>query len=390
MKKLNRDERFIIRVEYYIFFLLGVYTLMVGVMIPHIREEFGISYELSGYLVSANSVGVIVMNLIASYTAIYFGLKRAYMVQHAFVIVGLVIVTLTGNPLLLILGMAFVGFSRGSTSIYSNAIVNDITKSDTGLMNLVGALFAVGACVAPFFMIFSAGTAGNWRFANYGVSVAAVVGIVLTFYMKFGNATLVTGEEKRGDMTFFKRKRYWITLIALFCYSGVEISIIGWIVTFFIEVHETTTQFASAMATLLWVAQLVGRFACSWISNRTTAAKFILYLSIGTAAFLLLFVGNIGLGLQIAATIGLGLFMSGIYSTILASAGPIFSEYKLAFGYFFMISGLGPVIMPAVVGLISERHGILTGVRALAVVAVALPVIAYLNTRLDKNKEEPV
>ena len=388
MGKFNRDEKFILGGEFYIFFLLGVYTLMVGALVPKLREEYGINYDFSGFLISANSIGMIAMNLIASYSAILFGLKRAYMLQHALVIVGLVTVTLSGNPVLLLLGMTFIGFARGSSANYSNQIVNDITKSDSGFMNLVGVFFAFGACLAPFVMLFSSDFAGNWRYANYGVSVAAAIGVLLTLFMRFGKEGVKSIEAKRGDLSFFKRKKYWVTLVALFCYSGMEISIIGWIVTFFIEAQNTTAQFASSMATLLWASILVGRIVCSLVANRTTTAKFILYLSVGVAVFMALFISNISLGLLIAATVGLGLFMSGTYSTILASAGPIFSEYKLAFGYFFMLAGLGPVIMPSIVGLISERHGISVGIRALAVVAAALLVISVLNVRLENKAEE--
>ena len=385
LKKLKRDEKFIIFGESYIFFLLGVYTLMVGVLVPQIREEYGISYELSGYLISANSIGMIVMNLAASYSAILFGLKRAYMLQHALVIVGLIAVTLSGNPFILLLGLTCIGFSRGSTANYSNQIVNDITKSDSNFMNLLGVFFAFGACIAPFIMLLSSSVAGNWRYANYGVAIAAVIGILLTLFMKLGKEGIDTGAAKLSGLSFFKKKKYWVMLIALFCYSGMEISIIGWTTTFFIEAQNTTPQFASTMATLLWVSIMVGRIICSIVANRTTKSKFIFFLSIGVAVFVALFISKPNLPLQVAATVGLGLFMSGVYSTVLADAGPIFSEYKLAFGYFFMLSGLGPVIMPSIVGVISERHGIATGIRAISISAAALLIISIVNMRLDKN-----
>lgn len=385
MKKFDRKEKFIIGGEFYIFFLLGVYTLMVGAMVPQLRDEYGISYELSGLLISANSIGTIVMNLIASYAAILFGLKRAYMMQHALIILGLVALTISGNPVLLLLGMTFIGFARGSTANYSNQIANDITRSDSRFMNLVGVFFAFGASVAPFIVLYSSGAAGNWRFANYGVSIAAAIGIILTLFMKFGKEGIDTGLKKRNDLSFFRIKKYRVTLIALFCYSGTEISIIGWIVTFFMEAQNTTAQFASAMATLLWGSILVGRIVCSFIANRLTTGKLIFYLCIGIAVFMALFISSPSLPLQIVATVGLGLSMSGTYSTILANAGPVFSEYKLAFGYFFMLSGLGPAIMPTVIGVISERYGINIGIKALAITAAALLVISIVNLRLDKK-----
>ena len=385
--KFNRDEKFIIGGEFYIFFLLGVYALMVGAIVPWIRGEYGISYELSGLLISANSVGMIVMNLISSYTAILLGMKRAFMMQHALVVIGLIAVTISGNPVLLLLGMTFVGFARGSTSNYSNQIVNDITKSDSRYMNLMAVFFALGACIAPYIVLISANGAGNWRYASYVVSVAAAVGILVTLRMKFGKDGIKTGGVKRSDLSFFKRRKYLISLVAIFFYNGMEISITGWIVTFFLEAKNTTTQFASGMAVLLWASILVGRIICSMIANRTTASKFIFYLSIGVAVFTTLFVSEISLPLQAAATVGLGLFMSGVFSSIIVNAGPIFSEYKLAFGYFFMLSGLGPVIVPAIIGVISERHGIQVGIRVTAVASAALLVVSILNVRLDKKAE---
>ena len=385
--KFSRDERFIIRGEFYIFFLLGVYTLMVGALVPEIRREYGISYELSGYLISANSIGMIAMNLIASYTAVLFGLKRAYVVQHALVIIGLIAVTISGNPVILLLGMTFIGFSRGSTANYSNQIINDITKSNSRYMNLVGVFFAFGACVAPFIMLLSSNNAGNWRLTNYGVSIAAAIGLLLTVRMKLGKEGISTGDVKRSDLSFFRRKKYWVKLLALFCYSGMEISLIGWISTYFIEAKNTTTQFASGMTTLLWVSILVGRIITSMIANRTTTSKLIFYLSIGLTVFTVLFFSNIGIPLQVSAVVAMGLFMSGIYSTILASAGPIFSEFKYAFGYFFMLSGLGPVITPTIIGIVAERYGVFTGVRIITVVAALLLVISFLNVRIDKKTD---
>ena len=385
MKNLNRDEKYIIHGEFYIFCLLGIYTLMVGALVPLIREEYGISYEMSGFLISANSIGMIAMCLIASYTAILLGLKRAYMLQHALVIAGLLILTISGNPALLLIGMAFIGFARGSTANYSNQIVNDITNSDSRAMNLVGVFFAFGACITPFFVMLTSDLAGNWKYANYIVSIAAAIGILLTFRMKLDKRGVEKGDAKRRDLSFFKRKKYWIMLVALFCYSGMEISIIGWVVTYFIEAQNTTPQFASFMATLLWGAILLGRIFCSIIANRVTTARLILILSIGVAVFAVLFISNISLSVQIAVTVCLGLVMSGSYSTILADAGPIFSEYKVAFGYFITLAGLGPVILPSIIGVISEHHGIQAGIKVIAVAAVVFLIIAIWNAVLEKN-----
>ena len=385
MKEFNRDEKFIIRGEFYMFFLLGVYTLMVGTMVPFLRREYGISYEMSGYLLSANSIGIITMGLVASYSAILLGLKRAYMIQHALVIIGLIVVTVSGNYVILVIGMVLMGLSSASTSNYSNQISNDISKSDSRIMNLMGVFFAVGACVTPYLVFFSSDTAGNWRYANYIVAVAAVFGILITYRMKLGRESAQSGHVKRAGYSFFRLKKFWVMVIALFSYSSVEVAMMGWLVTYFMDGQKTSDQFASLMATIFWVSILVGRTICSVIAKYISKAKLILFLSVGTAIFTAVFISNISLNASIAATIGLGLFMAGIYSTIISDAGHIFSEYKLAFGFFVTMAWLGPIIMPAVVGIISERHDVLTGIRVIAVGAFVFLVVSIWNVMLDRK-----
>ena len=359
---------------------------MVGAIIPYIREEYGISYELSGYLISANSIGNIAMSLIASYSAILIGLKRAYMLQHALVIIGLVVVTISGNPVYLLIGMTFIGFARGTISNYSNGIVNDITKSNSSIMNLMGVFFSIGACLAPYIVLLVSENTGNWKLASYLVAIAAVAGIILTSRMRFDSVGNKTGAVKLGGLSFFKQRKYRLMLIAMFCYYGIELSMIGWVSTYFKEAHGTTTQFAAIMSTLLWVSILAGRIICSLIANRITTAKLICALSIGMTVFMLLFVSSANLSLLVASTICLGLFMAGTYSTILADVGPIFREFKVAFGYFVMLGGLGPVVIPAIIGIVTERYSIQHGIKILAFATVVLLFISIANVFLEKRR----
>ena len=98
-----------------------------------------------------------------------------------------------------------------------------------------------------------------------------------------------------------------------------------------------------------------------------------------------LFVSGLGLAAQITVMVCLGLFMSGSYSTILTNAGHIFSEYRVAFGYFVTIAGLGTAIMPSIIGIIAERHGMQAGMKVFVVAAFAYLAITIWNATLDKK-----
>ena len=385
MKKLNRDERFTIGGTLYIMILMGINSQLIGTVVPHMRAEYGFSYEMSGYLMSANAAGTLVMSLIASYTAIFFGFKKAFCVQHALIIVGQVVVSVTGNPILLLAGMALLGLGRGSTVNYSYQIVNDTSNSNAGVMGLANAFFAVGACIVPFLVLVCVNGLGNWRYASLGIAAATAIGIALSMRMKIGEADSKSSEEKRGGYAFFKLKEYWLLLVIVFFYLGSEVCVGGWVITHFMDTHEASNQLASSMVTVFWATMLVGRLISSFLANRMKESSLMLFMSIGMVVFAALFVGVGSTGFAVAATIGLGLFMSGFYGLALASGGHIFSEYKVALGFVMTVGGIGAVTMPALVGIIAERHSIQVGLVVLAVNVTALMVLTVFNARLAKK-----
>jgi len=388
LNKLNKDERFTISALFYVMILTGVDALMIGAVVPHLRAEYGLSYDMSGFLMSANSAGVLVMSLVASYTAIFFGLKLAYCAQHAFIIVGLVVISITGNPYLLMLGMAFLGMGRGSTVNYNFQIANDVTRSNPSLLGFANAFFAIGACLVPFLVIVCANTLGNWRYAALCIGIATAIGIILSMRMKIERADSKANDSKISGYAFLKSKKYWLINIMIFFYIGMETSVGGWIIPHFMETHSATNQFASSMVTVFWATMLVGRVVFSILATRIKVSTLILCLCIGMAVFTALFVGIGGLGMAIAAAIGLGMFMSGFYSAAISSAGYFFSTYKVALGVFVTVGGFGAVVFPALVGIVAERQRVQIGLVIIAIASLALVTLAFLNKRMEKNQAE--
>ena len=387
LKKLKKHERFIIGGILYNMLLVGINAQIVGAVVPHIRGEFEFSDMLSGFLLSANSAGVLTMSLIASYSAIFLGLKRAYCVQHALIVVGLIIISTTGNPILLMAGMAFLGMGRGSTVNYSFQIANDITKSNPGIMSMMNAFYAVGACVVPFFVIICIGRLGDWRYASFGVAAATAIGITLSTRMKIGKADSKAKEKQRGGYAFFKSKEYWIVLIMVFFYIGMETSVGGWIIIHFMDTHNAPDQLASSMLTVFWATMLFGRLAFSAIANRIKESTLILWLSVGMAVFSALFIWVGGVGMALAATIGMGIFMSAFYSTALASIGSFISEYRVALGFVLTVGGLGAVTMPSVVGIVANQQGVQVGLIILVAASAGLLILAVINHRMKKTQK---
>lgn len=62
----------------------------------------------------------------------------------------------------------------------------------------------------------------------------------------------------------------------MFFYLCVEASVMGWIVTYYIDSGAAGDDSAQLLTSLLWITILIGRFTCSALSDRTAPPQIIL------------------------------------------------------------------------------------------------------------------
>lgn len=109
----------------------------------------------------------------------------------------------------------------------------------------------------------------------------------------------------------------------------------------------------------------------------------ILTLCSGIVIFLGILLLSTSLIPMLFGTVGLGLALSGMYGTTVANAGGIFGEYPLAMSVFAIISGLGSVITPSIIGAIAANAGIRAGMAVLLIPAAVGLALAVWNWRLS-------
>ena len=188
--QLGKNERYILICCFFVFAVNGLYAMILGSFLPIISDEYGLNNTMSGVLLSAHQVGNLIAGFIAGVLPLYLGRKKSIMFLCSFVVMGFLIMILTGNPVLLILGFLFTGLSRGSISNFNNTIVNEVSNSSPAALNFLHSIFAVGALIAPFLVIICTNMAGEkgWKIAAGVIIVLAIISIFLFSKMKIDDA----------------------------------------------------------------------------------------------------------------------------------------------------------------------------------------------------------
>ncbi len=384
--KLGNDEKYILICCFFVFAVNGLYAMILGSLLPIISSEYGLNNTMSGALLSAHQAGNLIAGFIAGVLPLYLGRKKAIMFLCSFVVIGFLIMILTGNPVLLILGFLFTGISRGSISNFNNTIVNEVSNSSPAALNFLHSIFAVGALSAPFLVIVCTNIGGDrgWKIAAGVIIVFAIISIFLFSKMKIVEVAKKS-EKVKISYEFLKNKNFLISVGIIFFYLCAEATINGWMVKYFIDSSIMTIKYAQILASLLWVVILLGRLTCAFLGDKVSKKALLLTTSLGTAGFYLLLLSSQNLTIITIAIMGLGLSMAGIYPTTVATIGNTIKAYPMSMGVLLMISGIGAIIMPIITGALSDAFGILAGMTSI-VFAIILMIVCVVLSILNKTE----
>ena len=369
----------------------GISSQTLGVVLPNLRESYQLSYELSGLLISAQSVGTMTANIVSGLLPLLLGRKRSVLALTCWLMLGAVILLLTGNPLLLMAAGFMIGLSRGGAINFGNVTVGIYGADKTRSMNLAHACFAVGALSAPFSAMFF--SAIHWW--KGALAVIGILGAILVFLYWTMPLPADRNPSARSDTVpvpnissrrpYLRSRRFWTAGFILLFYIAAEYGISGWLVTYFKESGLLSGALSQFMSSLLWAAILIGRLTCATMAGKIQRHKLLILSGAGFVTFLVLLLLSSSPFLIVVGIFGFGFFMAGIYPSTLAEVNEEIGGSDLAMSILVTMGGIGGIGMPAAIGYLSERTGITGGMWLLVAVAAATLAMILYNGYLQRQ-----
>lgn len=379
--ELNNDSKYVINVCYFAYIINGLFVIGLDTIMPFLSIEYNLSHTVSGLLISSARAGNFIAGLFAGLLQLYLGRKKTVTLFYGFLIMGLSLIILTGNPLLLLLGFAFSGLTRGGIANFNNAVVNEVSNSSPKALGFLHGFFAVGAIVSPLFIVFSNNLLDNhgWRLALIIILIFAAITILLFSKTNLPKIEVDKSKKQHLSYDFLKNKSFIIFTIVFFFYYSFESGVSGWLVKYFVDTKIINSDYVQITASILWGAILISRFTCAVIGNRISAKTLLIILSSGSFAFFVLMISAKNLIIITLAIAGLGLFMGGIYQTVIAAAGNTLKQYPLALSTILTVGNIGGIFMPFAAGVLSDLFSIYAGMASIAITASLLILFSALS-----------
>lgn len=376
------------------FMMFAMTTDSVGVIIPEIIKQFGLSMTAAGAFQYATMAGIGLAGFFLGYLADKLGRKTT-------IIIGLVIFAADsylfaiGNSFAYFLALLAVsGLAIGIFKTGALALIGDISRSTTqhtSIMNTVEGFFGVGSIIGPAILahLLSVGVSWKWLYVIAGTICLLLVAIAL---MVRYPSTMRASEEPidlKRTMAAMKNPYALAFSLGAFLYVATECAIYVWMPTLLAGYHGPAGFIAAYSISIFFFLRAGGRFLGGWMLGRLS---WTVVLAISSGAILVCFAGAVAGGTELAVYLlpASGLFMSVIYPTINSKGISCFpkSEHGAVSGVILFFTCVSAALGPLAMGAVSDAMGgARYGFMLAAVFAGLLFAGLFLNWMFDPTRE---
>ena len=384
------------------YFLVGIVALIFAPIMPIMIRDFDITLGIAGIIFPAYSIGSFTGVLLGGILSDITGKKTLIIVGSILQAIGLALIPIVSSWAIVLGIFSVMGLGRGFLNTCINAFVADINPRRRGAaLNALHGVYGIGSLIGPLIIGLLLTFQYSWKLIYFGVAGIWIVYIIVNIFLKYPTTEHMKKFEIKMDaLKAIISSRVFILLFLIsFIYNGAATGLVGWINTY-MDQMKYPALFGASMVSVFYLGLTLGRFICSYLSDRLGYSKTILACAIGSFIFypLTIFTSSpvtIALGVFFS-----GLFFSGLHPTGLAYANTMFSSISGTItGLLSAAMSLGAMSIPWLIGFVSEYSSFKSGLSIgyiLVTVLVCVAVILILKERREKriiklkNKKEGV
>jgi fucose permease len=400
---------------YLAFISLGLPDALLGVGWPSMRNEFGVSIEAVGLILTVGVTGYLLSSVSTGFALGRLGVGRLLAASTALVALGLACYAAAPLFPVALCGSLLVGLGSGAI----DAGLNVYAAEHFGArhMNWLHASFGFGATLGPLVMTSVLGAGLSWRW-GYGLTAAVQALLAAAFTAtarKWDAQTPVLAQEadgavgsapperavgaaaagaadeaRAGRRTALLAPAVWLGAATFALYTGTEVGVALWTFTLLTEGRGLSTAVAGTCVSAYWGALFIGRVLYGIVAERLPGRQASMACIGGMAA------GAVVIALPGPASVTvIGVLMIGAF------AAPVFPLLTLttaervgaenagpAVGMQVGAASVGAVIFPGAIGLLVGRYG--TDVLAPSFLALAiLMLVSYVLTLRVAARRRP-
>ncbi len=353
-----------------------------GLVVPHLRDELGLSYSTGGLLIAAFATGSVLAGVTGAVAERTLGRRRLFWVSTAVLAAGTVALTLARVPAAMIGATFVMGLSGALLLITIQAALSDqhgerrtIALTEANVAASVSYLFLIAA------LSLAALTGAGWRAALLGSLALPAIAWWRNRRLPIANPPLADGPGGKLPRVFL------LAAAMLFCTTAAEWCIAAWGASFVEEAADVSVDTAVALMGGYFAGVVAGRALGSRLARRHAAHRLLAVALLVTAVgFAVLWPAATPVQSLIGLTV-IGLGLGNLFPLGLAIAISLAPDRaQLAGGRAVLASSLAVLLAPLTVGALADATSLTTALAAIVPAALLLAAVALALVHSTRSK----
>jgi MFS family permease len=309
-----------------IFFLFGISIMSLAPRTPDLKANLAVNNGTFGTLLSAASLGSIVMLLIGGQIIHTIGAKKGLRIGSSIIALSFVILVHTRSPLIFLIANICAGAGISIYHIASSGHTlhrqDEIGKIIIPKLHGSWAIGAMSTSAIAFFISDYVSIA--WHLTTLMICTWLVTQYCVTkLSITFPPKPDADDDYQLTSIKQFKFKINWLLSIGFFCSSILEFTIADWATLFGKEELGMGASVATLSYLFYLVGLIIGRFSIGWALNHQSEQFWIktggLVGGLGFASALIISTSIVDLNKNLAFVIAFsGFFLAGLGSSAMA------------------------------------------------------------------------
>lgn len=364
--------------------MIGVYSTSFGPAMQSIADDFDVSLDHAGILLTLLFLGSIAASAAFAAWLHAYEPKRFAAAGGLLVAAGTAGIAFAPSWAWLLPSVAVTGVGGGLMDAGAHTIVTRVSADVTRGINRLNVCFAVGAVAGPLWAGSVLGVDAGARLVVYlGICAVAAAAALFT---ALSPAVALHPEVPHTSSLRLTRVAMVMGLV-LFLYVGAEFGLGSWVASYADREFDAGTFAGGAITAGYWGALMVGRLISGWLFGRGVAAHRVLVGSIacGMVASAGIAAANQSFALAVVAAFATGLAFGPIWPAAMAvAAGNRGANVPAAM---VTIGNSGGFVFPWLQGRILVEAGATMGIAMTAFLCAVMLVVAARAPESDVRCE---
>lgn len=352
-------------------FVTGVYSTSFGPALPILADDFDVSLDRAGLLITVLFMGSILASGVVAVRLHVVEPRWLAALGLAGVAAGASALAFAPNWWLALGSVACIGLGDGLMVAAVHTIVARESNDVAAGINRLNVCFAIGAIAGPLWAgAVLASDAGQRELVYAGVALLALAAaiVVLSGQPTAAAPSATHSEARHGGMD----RLAWFMGAVLFLYVGAEFGLGSWVASYADEEFDAGVFAGGLITAGYWGSLMLGRLISGSLFANGVAARAVLLGSIaaGTVASAAIAAANQSFALAVIAAFATGLAFGPIWPAAMAIAAE--RRTGSAPAALVTIGNSGGFVFPWLQGQLLVSAGPATGIAMSAVLCVAM------------------